>query len=63
MAEQKKHWWDGMKWEEMTPAEQIARYYRSETPPKPITEEDRREMVQILLDDRIRREREKREEK
>ena len=63
MAEQKKHWWDGMKWEDMTPAEQVARYYRSETPPEPITEEDRKRMRELLLADRARREREKRGEK
>ena len=63
MAEQKKHWWDGMKPEEMTISERIARYYGSETPPKPITEEDRKKMMQLLLADRARREREKRGEK
>ena len=63
MAEQKKHWWDGMKPEDMTPEERVARYYGNEERPKPVTEEQMEKMLQILLADRARREREKRGEK
>ena len=63
MAEQKKHWWDGMKPEDMTPEERVARYYGNEERPKPVTAEQIEEMRQFLLADRARREREKRGEK
>ena len=48
MAEQKKHWWDGMKPEDMTTQERIARYYGSETPPGPVSEETKRKVQEAL---------------